>query len=92
MAGEYRTEEVLAKLPEKLADAIRDGLRIGLTNRPMTGVKLKREMAAEMAEAFEQAGELKYAEGLRSGAMVPLVPAASPEDRYWKPGELFFTS
>ncbi len=92
MAGEYRKEEVLAKLPEKLADAIRGGLRIGLTNRPMVGVELRRELASEMAEAFEAAGEMKYADGLRSGEMVPLVPKGAAGDRYWMPGELFFTS
>lgn len=91
MAGEYREEAVLAKLPEKLASAIRGGLRIGLTNQPMVGVRLRRDMSDEMATAYEAAGEQKYASGLRSGAMVPLVPSAGP-DRYWAPGELFLAS
>jgi len=91
MAGEYRTEAVLAKLPPKLATAIRGGLRIGLTNQPMTGVVLRRDMADEMAAAYEAVGEPRYADGLRSGAMVPLVPVSGP-DRYWAPGELFFKS
>lgn len=64
MAGEYRTEAVLAKLPAALAKAIRGGLRIGLTNQPMTGVTIRKDMTDEMAQAFEKAGELKYATGL----------------------------
>lgn len=91
MAGEYRTEAVLAKLPQKLANAIRSGLRIGLTNQPMTGVTIRRDMADEMAAAYEAAGEQRYADGLRSGAMVPLKPSCGP-DRYWTPGELFLRS
>jgi hypothetical protein len=91
MVGDYRTEAVLAKLPGPLASAIRDGLRIGLANQPMAGVTLRRDMAEDMAKAFEAAGENKYARGLRGGTMMPLVPHNGP-DRYWAPGELFFTS
>ena len=91
MAGEYRTEAVLAKLPIKLADAIRGGLRIGLTSQPMAGVTLRRDLAGEMADAYEAAGEERYATGLRSGEMVPLVPITRI-NRYWKPGELFILS
>ncbi len=91
MGGEYRTEAVLAKLPVPLANAIRGGLRIGLATQPMEGVTLRRDMAEDMAKAFEAAGENKYARGLRGGSMVPLVPH-NGSDRYWAPGELFFTS
>ena len=91
MAGEYRTEAVLAKLPPKLSAAIRNGLRIGLTSQPMTGVVIRRDMADDMATAYAAAGENRYADGLRSGAMVPLIPLSGP-DRYWAPGELFFTA
>ena len=91
MAGEYRTEAVLAKLPVKLATAIRSGLRIGLTNQSMAGVTLRRDLTEEMAAAYEAAGERRYADGLRNGAMVPLVPSSGP-DRDWAPGELFFKS
>ena len=91
MAGEYRTEAVLAKLPEKLAAAIRNGLRIALTCTPMTGVSRRGDLSEEMATAYEAAGEPHYADGLRSGAMVPVVPSDGC-NRYWAPGELFFTS
>lgn len=91
MAGEYRSEAVLNKLPAKLAKALREGLRIGLTNQPMTGVKLRHDMTEEMAAAYEAAGEKRYANGLRSGDMVPLVPLSGPE-HYWAPGELFLMS
>lgn len=88
MAGEYRTEAVLGKLPTGLAQAIRDGLRIALTDVPMYGVVAHLELSAEMAAAFEAAGEIKYAEGLRTGTMIPV----HPYRKCWKPGELFFRS
>jgi hypothetical protein len=91
MAGEYRKKEVLDKLPADLAVMIRRGLRIGLTGQPMTGVRRIEELSDKLADAFEAAGEDHYAEGLRSGAMVPLVPAATG-GKTWAPGELFFTS
>lgn len=93
MAGEYRTEAVLAKLPVQMADAIRAGMRIAYTNKPIEGCRICRDMAPEMADAYEAAGEQRYADGLRDGSMVPLIPLYGyVQDRYWAPGELFFRS
>ena len=95
MAGEYRSEAVLALLPSEMADAIRAGLRIGFANKPMTGVQVRLDLAADMANAYEAAGQQHYADGLRDGTMVPLIPlygSRSGPDRYWAPGELFFSS
>lgn len=89
MAGEYRMESVLARLPEQLARSLREGLRIGLTNQPTTGCKICKDLANDMADAYEKIGETEYANGLRSGTMVPLTPLSGP-DKYWAPGELFF--
>lgn len=91
MAGEYRTERVLQKLPKKLADAIRNGLRIALTGQPMTGVSVRHDMSEEVAAALANAGEQRYADGLRNGDMVPVIPLSGPQN-YWSPGELFMRS
>lgn len=92
MAGEYRLPEVLAKLPAAIADPIRNGnLRIALANQPMAGVVARPELSADMAIAYEAAGERKYANGLRSGSMVPIT-VPSRTQKYWAPGELFLRS
>jgi hypothetical protein len=91
MAGEYREASVLEKLPKKLSDAIRGGLRIAFTDGPLDGVKVRKDLAEEMATAYETAGLMKYANGLRDGSMVPLIPSPDPY-RYWEPGELFLRS
>ncbi len=91
MAGEYRTEAVLQQLPAHLADKIRNGLRIGLTNQPMSGVLLCRDLTEPLAEAFDAIGQTKYADGLRNGSMVPLMPMHGPE-KVWAPGELYMKS
>lgn len=90
MAGEYRQEAVLAKLPGDLASRIRSGLRIGLTSQPMIGVEVRRELIEPLAIAFAAIGQDKYADGLRSGTMLPLEPVGS--NKVWAPGELFFNS
>lgn len=57
----------------------------------MRGVALRGDLAADMADACEKAGCRKYADGLRDGSMVPLVPR-SGMDKIWAPGELFLKS
>lgn len=93
MAGEYRKEDVLEKLPEDIAKAIRaGGLRIALTAQPMTGVVRRPDLSERLAAAYGAIAETaKYAAGLRDGSMVPIVEKESG-DRYWAPGELFMRS
>jgi len=92
MAGEYRLSEVLSKISPRFADRIRQGeLRIALTSQPITGATRLPQLAEELAAEYEVAGQSKYAKGLRDGFIVPISIPLAP-DRYWKPGELFFTS
>ena len=93
MAGEYRSAEVLKKMPASLADPIRSGrLRIALTSEPAVGVRKDAAIAGKLADALAKAGAPpRYAKGLRNGSMVPVWVPEGP-DRYWRPGELFLTS
>ncbi|VGO12396.1 hypothetical protein PDESU_00948 [Pontiella desulfatans] len=78
-------------LPAELAH-----LRLALTNQPMTGVERHKELAEPLAEYFDKQTDehaAYYAEGLRSGAMVPVVPLAQiSKPGHWAPGELFMKS
>lgn len=90
MAGEYRKPEVLEKLPEDIAEAIRTGgLRIALASQPMTGVVPHPDLSERLAAAYGAiAGMQKYVRGLADGSMVPVVARAAGGDRIWTPGEL----
>jgi hypothetical protein len=92
MAGEYRTKEVLEKLPHDMAKLIQEGgLRIALSSQPMSGVVKRPDLAVRMAEEYGKIeGTRKYATGLRDGSMVPVVDVSA--NRAWAPGELFFKS
>lgn len=95
MAGEYRKTEVLEKLPEDIAGAIRDGsLRIALAAQPMSGVVPRPDLSERLAAAYGAiAGMEKYARGLSDGSMVPVVvPEEAGGGKVWRPGELFFKS
>ena len=93
MAGEYRAESVLSRLPVGVAKAIRDGLRIGLTSQPMSNITKRPDLSEWLAKAYEDIGMTRYSNGLRSGAMVPLVPnEGGSSNRIYASGELFFTS
>ena len=93
MAGEYRKEDVLEKLPDNMAGAIRDGsLRIAIASQPMAGVVPRPDLSERLSAAYGAiAGMEKYARGLRDGSMVP-VGAPREGGKSWAPGELFFKS
>jgi hypothetical protein len=72
-------------MPEKLND-----VRLALTNQPMTGIRIL-PISEELAKHFDSLSDEHapyYAQGLRNGDFVPVVP----NDRYFAPGELFFKS
>lgn len=94
MAGEYRKPEVLEKLPEDIAEAIRTGgLRIALASQPMTGVVPRPDLSERLAAAYGAiAGMEKYARGLADGSMVPVGVPRGGGSKTWAPGELFFKS
>jgi hypothetical protein len=73
----------------ELANTIHDGLRIAFTDGPLVGVKIRKDLTEEMAAAYETAGLTKYANGLRNGSMVPLIPSSDLDNLiiYWEPRE-----
>lgn len=85
-AGYYRQ-----LLPAEMAH-----IRLALTSQPMTGVEKHTGIVEEMAAYFDRLDDphaAYYANGLRSGAMVPVTPLAQPlKQGTWAPGELFFKS
>lgn len=92
MAGEYRAPEVLAKIDPDLARDIRAGsLRLAKANQPITGAVVRHDLAEPMAVEYEAIGMDRYARELRDGTCVPITIGRSA-DKYWAPGELFFTS
>ena len=94
MAGEYRTPEVLAKLPAEWADRIRSGeLRLALPTQPVIGATIRKDLNEALAAEYEAIGVHDYARKLRAGdCFVILVPQSGGGDRVWRPGELFMTS
>jgi len=93
MAGEYRSLEVLAQLPEELAERIRNGeLRIALTSKPIQGAVMRPDLIKSLAKALEPCSEKHYL-GLLNGSMVPVeIPSTPPVKPSWASGELFFNS
>ena len=85
-AGDYRR-----MLPEQLAH-----LRLALAGQPMTGVKRHEDLIEPLAEYFDRQDDAHaayYAEGLRTGTMIPVTPLSQPlKQGHWAPGELFFKS
>ena len=70
-----------------------EGIRIAFTAQPMTGVTSRADLVEGLATHFEEAPDSYgcfYAEGLRSGAMLPFLPVDS--QKVWQPGELFMKS
>lgn len=94
MPGAYRSEAVLKQLPEPIAKMIRNGTRIARTNNPIVNCTKHTQLSEPFAQALEKIKDIGeyYAHGLRSGELIPIVPKNSPDDRYYAPGELFFTS
>ena len=94
MAGEYRKEDVLEKLPDDMAGAIRDGsLRIAIASQPMAGVVPRPDLSERLAAAYGAiAGMEKYARGLTDGSMVPVGVPRDGGGKTWAPGELFIRS
>lgn len=94
-SGAYRTPEILVRLREDVAEKIRNGFRVARTDQPITGCTLFRQLSEEWAQAFyaleDELGEY-YANGLRTGALVVILPSQLGADRYYAPGELFLTS
>jgi hypothetical protein len=85
-AGYYRR-----LLPAGLAH-----LRMALASQPMVGVERHESLIEPLAAYFDRQDDAHaayYAEGLRSGAMVPVVPLAQiSKPGLWAPGELFMKS
>jgi hypothetical protein len=85
-AGYYRR-----LLPAELAH-----LRLALTSQPMVGVERHESLIEPLAAYFDKQGDehaAYYAEGLRTGAMVPVTPLAQADKPdTWAPGELFMKS
>ena len=71
-------------------------LRLALTNRPMTGVERHAELTIPLAAYFDKQDDEHaafYANGLRAGTMIPVVPLAQiSTPGHWAPGELFMKS
>ena len=71
-------------------------LRLALTNQPMTGVERHESLIEPLAEYFDKQDDehaAYYANGLRTGAMIPVVPLAQiSTPGHWAPGELFMKS
>ncbi len=68
-------------------------VRIALTAQPMTGVTRRPDLSEPLAAYFENQEDpfgCFYAKGLRSGAMIPVVPLGA--QKMWSPGELFLKS
>jgi len=106
MAGEYREPVItgLKKLAHnELADAVQNrNIKLAISNS-ITGAVIRRpELTPVIIEALKISDGDKdtvnrYISGLKTGDMIPVVNNcdeinARLEDRYWKPGELFFTS
>jgi len=67
-------------------------VRIAFTHTPMHGVtRLNCDSALALFEASDDEFAEYYANGLKSGTMVVIVPHHA-ENRYFKSGELFFTT
>jgi hypothetical protein len=85
-AGYYRR-----LLPAGLAH-----LRLALASQPMVGVERHEGLIGPLAEYFDRQEDVHaayYAEGLRTGAMVPVTPLAQADKPdTWAPGELFMKS
>ena len=92
MAGEYRSVEVLAQLPEELAERISKGeLRIALTSTPIQGAVMRPDLIESLAEAFRKVS-MRYYLGLINGDMIPVEIPAMAAPKVWGSGELFFNS
>ncbi len=77
----------------KMLPSCMEGIRIALTSWPMTGVIKRADLVERLATHFEAVPDpygCFYAEGLRSGAMIPVVPVDS--QKVWQAGELFMKS
>lgn len=90
MAGEYRQKEYLEKMPECVQQMITDGFRIALTNQPIIGVTVRKDLSIMFSEAVRGAGLVDLANKIDSGAAVPVSPGNI--NRVYSPGELFFKS
>ena len=93
--GAYRETDVLARLKDRtVARLVEEGVRLALTDQPMTGVTRRPDLAIQFADAYETLDDevgKHYAEQLRSGRCVPVFPDKGP-DRIWAPGELYLRS
>jgi len=106
MAGEYREPVITGfkKLSHnELADAFENrDIKLAISNSITVAVIRKPELTPVIIEALkisdgEKGTVNKYISGLETGDMIPVVNNcdeinARLGDRYWKPGELFFTS
>lgn len=68
------------------------GVRLALTNSPMSGVVRREDLIDSIIAVIPSDDEYAsyYIDGLRNGEMVPIV--VTTYNKYYSPGELFFTS
>lgn len=97
MAGEYRKEETLNKLPPAIANLLRGNIRIAkYDGRPIQGCIPRIDLTQSFAAAYHAIGENHYAAGLRNRTMLVVetngTEATATPNRYYSPGELFFRS
>lgn len=85
-AGHYRKI-----LPEELKH-----LRFALAHTPIIGAEKFPDMSEDLANFMDNSEDEYaeyYAEGLRDGSIIPIVPNAQiSTPGHWAPGELFFKS
>lgn len=98
MAGEYRKEETLAKLPPAIASLLRGNIRIAkYDGRPIQGCIPRLDLTQSFAAAYHAIGEDHYAAGLLNQTMLIVETNGAEtgdhsQQRYYSPGELFFRS
>jgi hypothetical protein len=71
-------------------------IRLALTGQPMTGVEKYPGIVEELAAYFDKQDDeyaVYYADGLRTGTMIPVTPLSQPlKQESWASGELFMKS
>jgi len=91
--GAYRDTEIVKCLQKDVADLISKGMRLALINQPIIGCVVRKDLSEKIANAYKElsneVGDYYY-NLLTSGNAVPVIPINI--DRYYQPGELFFTS
>lgn len=92
-SGLYRDTEIVKCLQKDVADLISKGMRLALTNQPVIGCVVRKDLVEKVASAYKalnnEVGDYYY-NLLTSGNALPVIPISI--NRYYQTGELFFTS